>query len=188
MLAQLANNWWWVALRGVAAILLGIVAFVIPGLTFLVLVIWFGAYAFVDGIFTIIAAFTHRAANERWWVMLLEGILGIVVGVITFFQPGLTGAALVFVIAAWAIVTGILEVVAAIRLRQEIRGEFWLALTGILSVIAGILMFVFPDIGALTIVWIIGAYALLFGILLLALAWKLRGMKAEMSGGKMAAS
>jgi uncharacterized membrane protein HdeD (DUF308 family) len=188
MLAQLANNWWWVALRGVAAILLGIVAFVIPGLTFLVLVIWFGAYAFVDGIFTIIAAFTHRTANERWWVMLLEGILGIVVGVITFFQPGITGAALVFVIAAWAIVTGILEVVAAIRLRQEIRGEFWLALTGVLSVIAGILMFLFPDVGALTIVWIIGAYALLFGILLLALAWKLRGMKAEMSGGKMAAS
>jgi uncharacterized membrane protein HdeD (DUF308 family) len=186
MLAQMANNWIWVALRGVLAILFGIVAFVLPGLTFLVLVLWFGAYAFVDGIFTIIAAFTNRTKNDRWWVMLLEGILGIVVGVLTYLQPGITGTALVFLIAVWAIVTGILEVVAAIRLRQEIQGEFWLALTGVLSVIAGVLMFVFPDVGAVTIVWIIGAYALLFGIMLLVLAWKLRGMKEQMGSGKTA--
>jgi uncharacterized membrane protein HdeD (DUF308 family) len=183
MLAQMANNWVWVALRGVVAILFGIVAFVLPGLTFLVLVIWFGAYAFVDGIFTVIAGFMNRAKNDRWWVMLLEGILGIVVGILTFFQPGITGAALVFVIAAWAIITGVLEIIAAIRLRQEIQGEFWLALTGVLSVLAGIGMFLFPDTGAVALVWIIGAYALLFGIMLLALAFRLRGMKDRMGGG-----
>lgn len=188
MLAQMVNNWIWVALRGVLAIIFGIIAFALPGLTFLVLVIWFGAYAFVDGIFTILAAFTNRTKNDRWWVMLLEGILGVAVGVIAFFLPATLGAALVLVVAAWAVVTGILEVVAAIRLREEIKGEFWLALTGVLSVIAGVLMFVFPDVGAVTIVWIIGAYALLFGIMLLVLAFKLRGMKGQMRSGTTAAA
>jgi len=186
MLAQMANNWLWVALRGVLAILFGIVAFVLPGLTFVVLVIWFGAYAFVDGIFTVIAAIMNRTKNDRWWVLLLEGLLGIVVGILTFLQPGITGAALVYLIAAWAIITGVLEVIAAIRLRQEIQGEFWLALTGVLSVIAGIAMFLFPDTGAIAIVWIIGAYALLFGIMLLVLAFRLRGMKDRMAGGTTA--
>lgn len=186
MLAQMANNWLWVALRGVIAILFGIVAFVLPGLTFLVLVIWFGAYAFVDGIFTVIAAFTNRTKNDRWWVMLLEGILGIVVGILTFFQPGITGAALVYLISAWAIVTGALEIYAAIRLRQEIQGEFWLALTGVLSIVAGVLMFLFPDTGAIALIYIIGAYALLFGIMLLVLAFRLRGMKDRMGGSTAA--
>jgi uncharacterized membrane protein HdeD (DUF308 family) len=188
MLSQLANNWIWVALRGVLAILFGIVAFVMPGLTFLVLVIWFGAYMFVDGLFAVIAAITNRAKNDRWWVMLLEGLLGIAVGILTFFQPGITGVALVFLIAAWAIVTGVLEVIAAIRLRQEIQGEFWLILSGILSVIAGVLLFLFPDTGAVAVVWIIGAYALLFGVMLLVLAFRLRGMKDQISGGKTAAA
>lgn len=186
MLSQMANNWLWIALRGVLAILFGIVAFVLPGTTFLVLVIWFGAYAFVDGVFTIIAAFTNRAKNDRWWVMLLEGVLGVVVGILTYFQPGVTGAALVFVVAAWAIITGILEVVAAIRLREEIQGEFWLGLTGVLSIIAGVLFFVFPDTGAIALVYIIGAYAFLFGIMLLMLGLRLRGLKTQISGGKAA--
>ncbi len=186
MLAQMANNWMWVALRGVLAILFGIVAFALPDLVLLVSVIWFGAYVFVDGIFTIIAAFTNRAKNERWWVMLLEGLLGIVVGVLTFIQPGVTLAAFVFFIGAWLVVTGVLEVIAAIRLRQEIQGELWLILSGILSVVAGILLFVYPGTGAIVGAYIIGAYALLFGILLLVLAWKLRGMKEQMGGGNMA--
>lgn len=180
MLSQLSNNWIWVLLRGVLAILFGILAFILPGATFLVLIIWFGAYAFVDGIFTIIAAFTNREKNQQWWVLLLEGILGVVVGVIAFLQPGIAGAALVFVVAAWAIITGILEIYAAIALRKEIQGEFWLILTGVLSVIAGILFFVFPDTGAITIVYIIGAYAILFGIMLVALGWRLRGMKGNL--------
>jgi uncharacterized membrane protein HdeD (DUF308 family) len=186
MLTQMANNWGWVALRGVLAILFGIVAFVWPGLTFLVLVIWFGAYAFVDGIFIIIAAIANRARNDRWWVLLLEGILGIVVGIITYLQPGITGTALILVIAAWAIVTGVLEVIAAIRLRQEIQGEFWLILSGVISVLAGILLFLFPDTGAIAVVWIIGAYALLFGVMLVVLALKLRGLKTQVGGGKTA--
>lgn len=184
MFSQLANNWMWVALRGVIAILFGIVAFALPGPTFLVLVIWFGAYMVVDGLFAVLEAIMNRAKNDRWWVILLEGILGILVGVLTFYQPGVTGTALVFVIAAWAIITGVLEAYAAFRLRAEIQGEFWLILSGILSVIAGILLFLFPDTGAIAVVWIIGAYALLFGIMLLLLAFKLRGMKDQITGGK----
>ena len=186
MVEQLSNNWFWVALRGVLAILFGIVAFIAPDTVLLVSVIWFGAFAFIDGIFSVIAAFTNRTKNDRWWVLLLEGILGIVVGVLTFIQPGATLLTFVLFIGAWLVITGVLEIVAAIRLRQEIQGELWLILSGVVSVIAGVLMFVFPGAGALTGAYILGAYAIVFGVMLLVLSFRLRGMKSQTTGGKPA--
>ncbi len=182
MVAQFARNWWWLALRGVAAMLFGILAFIWPGITFLALVLLFGAYALVDGVFAIIAAFTNRAGHDRWWVLLLEGLVSVAAGLITLFFLGLAAFALLIVIAAWAIVTGVLEIAAAIRLRQEIKGEVLLALSGIASVIFAILLFLNPITGSIVVVWIIGAYAIVFGALLFALAWRMRDFGARKSG------
>lgn len=180
MLTQLARNWWVLALRGVAAIVFGILAFLWPGITLAVLVLLFGAYALVDGVFAVIGSIQHRHEHDRWWVLLLEGIAGIIAGVLTFAYPGITAFVLLYLIAAWAIVTGVIEIVAAIRLRKEIQGEFWLALGGIFSVLFGVLIVVFPGAGALTVVWIIAAYAILFGITFIALALRLRAHLGRM--------
>ena len=182
MLTQLTRNWWAVALRGVFAILYGVLALVWPGLTLEILVLFFGAYMLVDGVFVIIAAFTNRAGHDSWWVLLLEGLLGIVAGLITFFNPGLATLVLVFVISFWAIVTGVLEIVAAIRLRKEIQGEWLLALSGVLSLALGVLLLIFPAAGALTVAWIIGWYAILFGAMLLGLGLRLRKHGAHHTG------
>ncbi len=174
MLTQLSRNWWVVVLRGIIAILYGILALVWPGLTLGVLVLFFGAYAFVDGVFAIMAAFTNRAGHKNWWLLLLEGLVGVAAGVITFLLPGLATLVLLYIIAFWAILTGILEIVAAIRLRKEIDGEWKLALSGILSLVFGILIQIFPVVGALTIIWMIGIYSILFGVILLSLGLSLR--------------
>ncbi len=174
MLTQLIRNWWVIALRGVFAILYGVLALVWPGLTLTVLIMFFGAYALIDGLFTVYTAITHRAGHDRWWVLLLEGLIGIAAGVVTLAYPGLAGLVLLSVIAFWAILTGVLEVVAAIRLRQEIDGEWLLILSGLASLVFGILILFFPAAGALTIAWLIGVYAILFGILLLSLSLRLR--------------
>lgn len=177
----MAQNWWLLAVRGAAAILFGIAAFLWPGLTLAVLVLLFGAYALVDGIFAVIAGFTARGENERWWMMILVGIAGIIVGILTFFWPGMTAFVLLIFIAAWAIITGIFQVVAAIRLRREIEGEWLLALSGVASVIFGVLLWLFPAGGALAVTWMIGIYAVIFGILLLIVAFRLRGLKNRIS-------
>ena len=176
MLNQYTQNWWAIALRGIAAIIFGILAFVVPGITFLALVLLFGAYALVDGIFAIVAAFTHRAGHSRWWVMFLEGLVSIAAGLIAFFFPGIAAFSLVLVIAAWALVTGVLEIVAAIRLRKEIQGEWMLIVSGLASVVFGILVALNPIAGTLAIIWITGAYAIVFGILLLSLSWRLHNL------------
>lgn len=175
MLSNLSRYWWLLALRGAAAIIFGILAFVWPGLTLGALVILFGVYVLIDGVSNIITSFSHRETNDRWWVMLLEGLVGVVAGILTFIYPGISAIILLYFIAAWAILTGILEIVAAIRLREEITGEWALALGGIASVIFGILLIIFPGTGALAVVWIIGSYAILFGALLIYLAFKVRG-------------
>jgi uncharacterized membrane protein HdeD (DUF308 family) len=169
----LARYWWAVALRGLLAVLFGLAAFLWPGITLVSLVLLFGAYALVDGILAIIAAFRAR----EWWPLLLEGVVGIAAGVVTFLWPGITAIALLYLIAAWAIITGILEIVAAIRLGKVIENEWWLALGGVISVILGVVMVVAPGAGALGLVWAIGAYALLFGATLIALGLRLRGLK-----------
>jgi uncharacterized membrane protein HdeD (DUF308 family) len=174
MLTQLACNWWVLALRGVAAVLFGVIALLWPGLTLEVLVLVFGAYMLVDGVFAIFAAFTHRSGHDRWWVLMLEGLAGIAAGIITFVNPGLATLVLLYVIAFWAIVTGVLELLAAIGLRKEIQGEWMLALGGIASLVFGVLLLIFPEAGALTVTWLIGFYAVLFGVILLALGLRLR--------------
>ena len=182
MLEQYSRNWWLIALRGIAAIIFGILAFVWPGITFLALVLLFGAYALVDGVFAIIGAITHHSGNEHRWVLFLEGLVSIAAGLIAWFLPGLAALSLLLVIAAWAVVTGVLEIWAAVQLRKEMHGEWLLALSGILSVIFGILLALNPTVGSLVVIWIIGAYAIVFGIILLALAWRLHGRAPQEAG------
>ena len=179
----LATHWWAFVIRGILAIVFGLLAFFLPGITLVSLVLLFGAYCFVDGIFNLVAAFRVHGIQERWWVLLLEGIVSIAAGVITFIVPGLTAVALLFLIAAWALVTGVLEIVAAIRLRKEIRGEWLLALAGVCSIIFGLILFRHPGVGALALIWWIGAYAIAFGVLLIALGIRLRSWTRALEGG-----
>ena len=175
-LDSLARNWWAVALRGLAGILFGIITFVWPGISLAALVLLFGAYAFADGVLSIVSAVRRRGA-DRWWLLLLQGILGIGAGLVTWLWPGITALALLAVIAAWALMGGALQIAAAIRLRKVISGEWLLALGGVLSMALGVLLIVFPGPGALALVWI-GAYAFVFGIVLLVLGFRLRGLRA----------
>ena len=161
-------------MRGVAAVVFGILAFIWPGVTLAVLVLLWGAYALVDGILGLLSAF--RTGQDHRWALLVEGIVSIAAGIATFVWPGLTALVLVYIIAVWALVTGVLEVVAAIRLRQVIQNEWWLVLSGIASLLFGIALIVAPGAGALALIWLIGAYAIIFGVLLLGLAFRLRGM------------
>jgi len=175
MEAMLARNWWVLVLRGVLAGLFGLAAFFWPGLTALVLVSLFGAYALIDGIFAVVAGIQQYGKHERWWAVLLEGIVGILIGLLTFFWPGVTALGLLYFIAAWALVTGVFEIVAAIRLRREIEGEWLLGLSGVASVLFGLLLVIFPSAGVLSVIWIIGAYALLFGVIMIILGLRMRG-------------
>jgi uncharacterized membrane protein HdeD (DUF308 family) len=171
---NLTRNWWLVVLRGLLAILFGLASFLWPGLTWLALILLFGIYAIVDGIFAMISGISRSRYSYRWWVFLLEGFISLAAGVIVLLQPGLAGLALVLVIAVWAILTGILEITAAIRLRREIRNEWMLGFAGFVSIVLGILLLFQPAAGGLVITLMIGAYALIFGILLVALGFRLR--------------
>ncbi|HEV8354711.1 MAG TPA: DUF308 domain-containing protein [bacterium] len=172
----LARNWWAVVLRGVLAIAFGLIAFFYPTLTLPLLVLLFGAYALVDGVFAFLAAMRAAARHERWGAFILEGISGVAAGILTFVWPAMTALVLLYLIAAWAVITGIFEIVAAIRLRKEIAGEWMLGLGGLASIVLGVLLVVYPSSGALVVIWIIGLYAILFGVLLLGLGLRLRGM------------
>jgi uncharacterized membrane protein HdeD (DUF308 family) len=174
LVTAVADHWWVFALRGVAAVLFGVLAFVWPGITLAVLVLLWGAFALADGVLALIAAF--RTTNDHRWGLILEGIVGIAAGVVTFIWPGLTALVLLYIIAAWAILTGVLELVAAVRLRKVIDNEWWLALGGIASVLFGLVLVLAPGAGALAVVWLIGLYAIVFGVLMLLLAWRLRGV------------
>jgi uncharacterized membrane protein HdeD (DUF308 family) len=169
-------NWWALAVRGVIAILFALLAFTMPGITLAVIVLLFGAYALVDGIFAIVSAIRAAHGHRRWGAFLLEGIVGIIAGLITMFVPAVTLAFLIYVVAGWAVVTGILELAAAIRLRRHIPGEWLLVLTGIVSVLFGVMIFWAPVLGVLAIAWWLAGYALIFGILLLTLAFRLRSL------------
>jgi uncharacterized membrane protein HdeD (DUF308 family) len=174
MAAILARNWWALFLRGIVAVLFGILTFIWPGLSLAVLVLLFGAYVLVDGLFAIVAAMKAPARNKRWWVLLLEGIVGVIIGVLTFFWPAMTALALLYFIAMWAIITGVLEIGAAIRLRKSISNEWLLIVSGFLSILFGLALIIMPVAGALAVVWLIGAYAIVFGALLMALSIRLR--------------
>lgn len=177
MLLTLARNWWAVVLRGVCAVLFGIGAFAWPGVTLAVLVLMYGAYALVDGVLAVVWAITRREPGAFPWSLFLSGLAGIAVGVMTFGWPGLTALVLLYLIAGWAIVRGLFEVVAAIALRREIEHEWLLAASGALSILFGIFLVVAPGAGALAVLWAIGAFAIVVGLLMIALGFRLRAMK-----------
>jgi uncharacterized membrane protein HdeD (DUF308 family) len=173
MVHALAKNWWLLLLRGIAAIIFGFLAFAWPGLTLLTLVLFYAAFAVVDGVLAIIAAITGGAPAPRWWLAIV-GLLGITAGLLTFLMPGLTSLVLLFFIAGWAIATGVFQIIGAIKLRKEIDNEWLLILSGIISVLFGVSMMMAPGAGALALVWVIGAYSVVMGVLFVALAVRLK--------------
>jgi uncharacterized membrane protein HdeD (DUF308 family) len=175
-------------MRGLLAVVFGVLALIWPGQTILALVLLFGAYALVDGIFSMAAGIAFRQYFERWWAVLLEGIVGIIVGLLAFFWPNTTALFLLYLIAAWALITGILEIVAAIQFRRVITGEWAMILSGLLSIIFGILLFVFPEAGAMSVIWAIGIYAIVFGITEIIFAFRLRGLRGEIEKASTSAN
>ena len=173
MVHALAKNWWLLLLRGIAAIIFGLLAFAWPGLTLVTLILFYGAFALVDGALAVVAAITGGVPGSRWWLAVV-GLLGIAAGLVTFMMPGLTAVLLLFFIAGWAIATGVFQIIGAIKLRKEIDNEWLLILGGIISVLFGVSMMVAPGAGALALVWVIGAYSVVMGAIFVALALRLR--------------
>src|SRR5690625_418754 len=181
---NLSRNWWMLLLRGLAAIVFGILTWLLPAISLATLVLLFGIYVMADGILGVWTAIKGRKRIDGWWVLFLWGLAGIGIGVLTFLAPGITALILLFYIAAWAIVTGVLEIVAAIRLRKEIRGEWLLILAGLASIVFGVLLMAMPGPGALALLWVIATYAIVFGIILVILAFRIRNFgKALKSDG-----
>ena len=174
MVDTLTRNWWTWLIRGIAAVIFGALAWLWPGLTWFTIAIFFGAYALIDGIFAIVATIRAAETHQRWWPFLLEGIVGILIAAITFYDVRITIIALYFTIAAWAFLTGILELVAAVQLRKHIANEIWLIIGGIASIAFGVLMLWFPLAGMLTIIWLIAAYAIVFGFIMIGFSLRLR--------------
>jgi uncharacterized membrane protein HdeD (DUF308 family) len=177
----LSRGWWLLLLRGLIAIAFGVLTWLRPGISVAALVLLFGAYALADGSLAIWNAVAGRQDQDDWWVMLLGGLVGVGIGVVTLVAPGLTALALLFYIAAWAFVTGVLEIVAAVRLRKEIQGEWVLILAGLASVGFALLLFMRPMTGALTLLWLIAAYAVVFGVLLVMLAFRARSFASRLA-------
>jgi uncharacterized membrane protein HdeD (DUF308 family) len=180
VLAQLARNWWTFVLRGVVAILFGILAFMRPGITLEALVLLFAFWALFDGVFALISSIGAAEAREPWWPLVLIGLLGIAAGVLALRWPGITALALLFIIAYWSIFRGILEIVAAVRLRDLIPGEWRLVIGGLASVVFGALLLIYPGAGILAVIWLIGIYAVIFGIAFLMLGFHLKGLADDL--------
>ncbi|MGO9702980.1 MAG: HdeD family acid-resistance protein [Xanthobacteraceae bacterium] len=177
LLAKLAENWWLLLLRGLAAIAFGVIAFFWPGITLVALTYLFGIYAIVDGLFAIWAAFNASGdAGPRWWLGL-SGVVSIVAGVLAFAYTGMTALVLLMFIAAWAIVIGLLQLYAAIQLRKIINNEWWLILSGLLSIAFGAVMIAWPGTGALAVIWTIAWFAVFFGCMFVGLAFELKKFK-----------
>jgi uncharacterized membrane protein HdeD (DUF308 family) len=174
MLHALAKCWWVLLLRGIAAIAFGVLAFIWPGLTLVTLVLLYGAFALVDGVLSLVAAFSGGAKPVPTWWLVVVGLIGIAAGVVTFLWPGITAILLVLFIGAWALVHGIFEIIGAIQLRKEIDNEWMLILGGLLSVLFGAVVLIAPGAGALGLVWVIAAYSIVFGILFVSLSLRLR--------------
>ena len=173
--AILHRGWWLLLLRGIVAIAFGVLTWLQPGISAAALVLLFGAFAFADGVLGTWTAIAGRADHEYWWLMLLRGLLGIVVGILAFVEPGVVALAVLFYIAIWAIATGMLEIATAIRLRREIEGEWLLILSGLISVVFGVVLIARPGSGALALLWLIASFAVAFGVVLVILAFKARG-------------
>ncbi len=177
MLQTLAKNWWAIVLRGVFAVLFGLGAFFWPGITLAALVLLYGAYLFADGIMAVVWAIAGRAAGPFPWGVFLAGLASIVGGLLTFFMPGLTALVLLYLIAAWAIVRGVFEIIAAFHLRRELTNEWLLALNGVLSVLFGILLIAAPGAGALAVLWLIATFAIIVGVVMIMLGFRLKGLQ-----------
>ena len=181
MLSKLMLSYWWVLLlRGVLAILFGIAAYAWPGMTLVTLLTLFGAFALVDGIFNVFHAFSGRKEDEHWWVLLLEGLLGIAIGVITFQAPEVTATVLILYIGFWAMATGVLRIILAVRLRKEIEGEWWMALAGLAGIVFGVFMVARPGAGALAVLWLVAIWAIVGGVCLVIFSFKVKAL-----GGKL---
>ena len=172
-LPMLAGNWWALLLRGIAAVLFGLAALFWPGLTLFVLIVFFGAYALVDGILAIVAGI--RGSLGSRWLLLAEGVLGVLAGLVAFFWPGMTALVLLFVISAWAIFTGLLKIIMAIAFRREVENAWLMGLSGALSILFGVILAVLPGAGLLSLVWLVGIYALIFGVALIVVGFRARG-------------
>jgi uncharacterized membrane protein HdeD (DUF308 family) len=174
MLGLVARDWWVFALRGIAAIAFGVLAFIWPERTLAVLVILFGAYVLVDGVSLLVALVRgDTLARRHAWSVGIMGVLGIVAGIATFIWPGVTALSLLYVVAFWSIAMGAFQVIAAIALRRELEGEFWMALGGIASVVFGVLLIAFPGEGLISLVWLVGLWSIVFGGSSLGLAYRL---------------
>jgi uncharacterized membrane protein HdeD (DUF308 family) len=184
----LLRKWWVFAIQGAAALIFGILTIMNPALTVAALILLFGAYAVANGVFAIFSALANRRGERHWGTLLATGILSVALGLLTLFIPSATAIVLLYLIAAWAIVTGVGEIMAAIRLRKVITGEWLLLLAGVLSVVAGVLLIVFPGAGALAVAVWIGAYAIVLGILLIALGFRLRSWGRAHGVGEGAAA
>lgn len=169
-----SRGWRYLLLRGIAAIAFGLLTWFQPGISLTALVLLFGSYAIVDGVLAIWAAVAGHGAEQSWWLLLLGGLISVAAGVLAFTQPHLTALALLFYIAAWAIGTGIVEIVAAIRIRREVHGEWRLILAGAVSVAFGFFLIARPGTGALTVLWLIATYAVALGVILVIFAFKAR--------------
>jgi uncharacterized membrane protein HdeD (DUF308 family) len=176
VLPTLTAYWWALLFRGIAAVLFGLAALFWPGLTLFTLIVFFGAYTFVDGVFAIVTGI--RGSGGRRWLLLADGVLGVLVGLIAFFSPGVTALVLLYVIAVWAVLTGVLKVIMAIWLRREIDNEWTMALSGVLWVLLGVVLAVLPGVGLLSLSWLIGVFALGAGLTFLVLAFRVRGQAA----------
>jgi uncharacterized membrane protein HdeD (DUF308 family) len=179
MLGVMTRYWWIYALRGLIAILFGIAALLWPELTITALVILFGAYVVADGVFAIINGASGRGIHDRWWVDILIGLAGIVAGVWAMLYPDLTAIGLMYVIAAWWLFTGIMQVILAIRLRDFISNEWLMILSGLASMVLGIAFLLFPGDGAISLIWVVGVFAIIVGVMLIMLAVRLRGIRAN---------
>jgi uncharacterized membrane protein HdeD (DUF308 family) len=173
MLHALAKNWWLILLRGICAMLFGVLTFIWPGVSLLTLILLYGAFALADGIFALAAAITGSTPTPRWWLAVV-GVLGIAAGIMTFLWPGLTAIVLQVFIACWAIAIGVFQIVGAFQLRKEIRDEWLLIAGGALCIVFGLILLAQPRVGALALLYVIGSYAVLYGVLLAWFSLRLR--------------
>jgi len=181
IIETLKRHWWVPVIRGIAAIVFGIIAFAYPRLALATLVLLFGAWVLVDGIFRIVGAVVGHVSDPDWGWHLVIGILGIIVGFLTFHSPGITLLALVIYIAAWVLMVGVAEIAFAIKLRREMKGEWFLILMGLISVVFAVLLLWNPVVGAAALIWLIAWYAVVFGVLAVIFGFRLRSRRAPLT-------